>query len=311
MLKHLDSEVLIVGGGPAGLTAAIYLARFHRRVVVIDDGNSRAKWIPRSHNHAGFPDGIGGAELLGRMREQAARHGVHFIEAKVETVKARLDGFIATSADAAIECRALVIATGVRNRRPTLDEGVHSDALKRCLLRYCPICDGYEATDATVAVLGNDDHGVAEALFLRSFSSKVTLLAQQPLELDAHTHSTLAQAGIALASSPVAHLDFSGPQVIATLHDHSVLCFDTLYPALGSDVNNAPLLGLGLERSGEGCIVVDRHQRASLAGVYAIGDIVDALDQISVAMGHAAVAATTLHNDLRRADGQTLERNSR
>lgn len=310
MLKNLDAEVLIVGGGPAGLTAAIYLARFHRRVVVIDDGHSRAKWIPRSHNHAGFPDGIGGAELLSRMREQATRYGTHFVEARVEAINAREGGFVAATAAAAIDCRAIVIATGVRNRRPALEEAVHSEALERCLLRYCPICDGYEATNMAVAVLGADEHGVAEALFLRSFSPRVTLLAQRSVELDAHTRQTLARADIAWEPSPVAHLDFSGPQVTTTLQDNSVLHFDTLYPALGSDPNHALVRGLGVELSEEGCIVVDRHQRTSMTGIYAIGDIVAALDQISVAMGHAAVAATSLHNDLRKADGQTLERGS-
>ncbi|MBL8257960.1 MAG: NAD(P)/FAD-dependent oxidoreductase [Pseudoxanthomonas mexicana] len=308
MHENLDAEVLIVGGGPAGLTAAIYLARFHRRVVVVDDGNSRAKWIPRSHNHAGFPDGIGGTELLARMREQAIRYGAHLVEAKVERVDVLEDGFVAATEAASIACRAVVIAAGVRNRRPALDDAVHSDALERCLLRYCPICDGYEATDQAVAVLGADDHGVSEALFLRSFSSKVTLLAQSSVELDATTRQALARAGIAWAPSPVAHLDFSDSQVTATLQDSSVLRFDTLYPALGSDPNHALARSLGVELSEAGCIVVDRHQRTSMAGVYAIGDIVAALDQISVAMGHAAVAATSLHNDLREADGQTLDR---
>lgn len=199
----------------------------------------------------------------------------------------------------------------MRNRRPAVDEATHRDAPARCLLRYCPVCDGYEATDQTVAVLGADDHGVAEALFLRTFSKKVTLLAHRVFELDAYARKALLRSDIAWAPSPVSMFDFSGAQVAATLQDGSVMHFDTLYPALGSDTNHSFAAHLGMELSDEGCIVVDKHQRTSVKGVYAVGDIVAALDQISVAMGHAAVAATSLHNDLRKAAGQTLDRDSR
>lgn len=93
-------DVLVVGGGPAGLTAAIYLARYHRRVVVVDDGNSRAKWIPISHNHAGFPDGITGDELLRRMREQAERYGATILTDRIESVSGKADALQARGVSA-------------------------------------------------------------------------------------------------------------------------------------------------------------------------------------------------------------------
>ncbi|WP_083949184.1 NAD(P)/FAD-dependent oxidoreductase [Sphingobium cloacae] len=88
-------DALIVGGGPAGLTAAIYLARYRRRVIVVDEGHSRAKWIPRSHNHAGFPDGINGEELLGRIRDQAERYGATITTGRIDRLKASLQGLCA------------------------------------------------------------------------------------------------------------------------------------------------------------------------------------------------------------------------
>jgi thioredoxin reductase (NADPH) len=92
-------DALVVGGGPAGLTAAIYLARYHRRVVVVDDGNSRAKWIPLSHNHAGFPDGITGDELLRRMREQAERYGATILTDRINKVSGEVDALHARHPD--------------------------------------------------------------------------------------------------------------------------------------------------------------------------------------------------------------------
>ena len=137
-------DCLVVGGGPAGLTAAIYLARFHLDIMVVDGGKSRAAWIPCTRNHAGYPDGIAGTELLQRMRDQACKYG-----AKVQTefvTKLEKDEesglFTATWGSGDAKARSVLLATGVTNRRPPMDEALHDDALARGLIRYCPICDG-------------------------------------------------------------------------------------------------------------------------------------------------------------------------
>ena len=172
-------DCLIIGGGPAGLTAAIYLSRFHLDILVVDGGKSRASLIPCTRNHAGYPDGIEGTELLRRMREQACKYG-----AKIETefvTKLERDQktglFTANWGSGSATARAVLIATGVSNRRPPMEEELHDDALARGLVRYCPICDGYEVTDKRIGVIGSGSHGVAEALFLRSYTADVTLIA--------------------------------------------------------------------------------------------------------------------------------------
>jgi thioredoxin reductase (NADPH) len=302
--KSLDKRLdcIIVGGGPAGLTAAIYLARFHRQIVVVDDGNSRALWIPRSHNHAGFPDGIGGSELLSRMKSQAERYGAKLMQGRIDVIEGDAGHFRACGEGLDLKARTVILATGTVNRRPNIDPVTHRDALNRGQLRYCPVCDGFEASGQAIGVIGADARGVAEALFLRTYSDNVTLLAVETVEVDTDNRARLDQAGIKVEERPLARLDFSGHLVKAHLEGGGELPFNTVYPALGSDSNDGLAQALALEMGDGCCIAVDQKQRSSRKGIYAAGDIVYALDQISVAMGHAAIAATTLHNDLRQQD---------
>lgn len=301
-------DCVIVGGGPAGLTAAIYLARYRRKVAVVDDGNSRARWIPTSHNCAGFPDGIGGEDLLERMRAQARHYGARLVAGRVETIHDSEGQFVVQGDRLVLEARTVILATGTENRRPDVDPETHQLALEKGQLRYCPVCDGFEASDQAIGVIGATDRGVAEAMFLRTYSSDVTLLAVEAMDIDAQDRSCLDRAQIKLEHRPLAQLHFGEIGVTAQLRDGQTLRFDTVYPALGSESNDMLAKALGLEMGDGCCIAVDQKQRTSRKGVYAAGDIVHALDQISVAVGHAAIAATTLHNDLRECDGQTRGR---
>jgi thioredoxin reductase (NADPH) len=293
-------DCLVVGGGPAGLTAAIYLARYRRRALVVDAGHSRAAWIPRARNLAGFPDGIAGAELLRRMASQATGQGAIIERGTVTAVRRRFDGFVATVNGREVAARTLLLATGVVNRRPAgIEPADHDRGLARGLIRYCPVCDGHEAMDQRIAVLGADSHGVAEALFLRTYSDRLTLLPQRVADLGPDDHARLAAAGIAVEETAVTGWALGEAGIAAHLEDGRTLAFDCLYPALGSDHRAELAAMLGAELAGAGCIPTDAHQRTGVPGLYAAGDIVEALDQISVAMGHAAIAATAIHNALR------------
>ena len=150
-----DLDCLIVGGGPAGLTAAIYLARFHLKIRVVDAGRSRAALIPCTHNHAGYPGGISGTELIARMKEQARLYGAAIEDGRVTRLDRIEGGFCAEWGSGPTTARAVLLATGVTNRRPQMDEGLHDEALARGLIRYCPICDGYEVTDKRIGVIGD------------------------------------------------------------------------------------------------------------------------------------------------------------
>jgi thioredoxin reductase (NADPH) len=179
-----------------------------------------------------------------------------------------------------------------------MDEELHDDALARGLVRYCPICDGYEVTDKKVGVIGSDSHGVAEALFLRSFTADLTLIApDKALRLKPENHEQLKDARIDCVDGP-AHAVAISDQCITVDTAEGHYTFDSIYPALGSDTHVQLAEMVGADLSVENCIKVDRHQRTSVPGLYAAGDVVIGLDQISHAMGEGGVAATTIRNDL-------------
>jgi thioredoxin reductase (NADPH) len=234
------------------------------------------------------------------MRDQACKYG-----AKIETefvTKLERDQqsglFTATWGSGCAIAQTVLLATGVTNRRPPMEEELHDDALARGLIRYCPICDGYEVTDKKIGVIGSDSHGVAEALFLRSYTADVTLIApDKAMRLKPEDQEKLRQAGIECVDGPT--------QAAAISHDHIVVdtaeghyTFDSIYPALGSDTHTQLAEMAGADLSPDCCIKVDTHQRTNIPGLYAAGDVVIGLDQIGHAMGEGGVAATTIRNDL-------------
>ena len=303
LMENKPLDCLVIGGGPAGLTAAIYLARYHLEILVVDGGKSRAAWIPCSHNHAGFPDGISGVELLERMRAQAQKYGTR-IESEHVTKLDRDDTtglFTATWGSGEATARSVLLATGVTNRRPPMDETLHDEALAAGLIRYCPVCDGFEVTDKKIGVIGSGKCGVNEAIFLRSFTADVTLIApDKRVDISTEDQARLDEAGIETIDGPtegVATMD--GCITIDTAEGH--FTFDSVYPALGSDTHTQLAEMLGAELSDDCCIRVDSHQRTSVPGLYAAGDVVLGLDQISHAMGEGGVASTTIRNDLAKA----------
>ena len=297
--------MLIVGGGPAGLTAAIYLSRFHLRTVVFDGGSSRAGLIPLSRNHAGFPKGISGADLIARMRTQAEQYGTTIRAASVTAIE-QMDGGFLVTADERYLASAVLIATGVTNHRPPMDDALHATALAAGLLRYCPICDAFEVTDKRVGVIGTAEPGVKEAVFLRSYTADVTLIApDEAHDLNAEQRRRLCESGIRLVEAPDIAFALADDAIEVDTRD-GVLTFDSIYPALGSTIHSQLAQGLGARTEEVGCIIVDAHQRTSIYGLYAAGDVVLGLDQISHAMGEGGVAAATIRNEL--AAAKSLDR---
>ena len=291
-------DCLIIGGGPAGLTAAIYLSRFHLDIMVVDGGKSRAAWIPTSHNHAGYPEGINGEELLRRMREQAQLYGTKIETGQVSRLEQCDGAWVAEWGSGPVAAKSVLLATGVTNRRPPMDMELHDDAMARGLIRYCPICDGYEVTDKKIAVIGTGERGTAEVRFLRSYTADMTFVSPDlPHDLDDELRAELDEMGVTLIDGPVTAIE-PGDETIALVTASGRHDFASVYPALGSDTHILLAEMVGASLAGDACLKVDSHQRTSVVGIYAAGDLVLGLDQISHAMGEGGVAATTIRNDL-------------
>ena len=298
-MNNTPDDCIIIGGGPAGLTAAIYLARYRLDIRLFDCGTSRAALIPCTHNHAGYPDGIEGKELLARMLAQAEKYGATREERRVDRIEKRDDGFRVLCGEDEFSARTILLATGVFNRHPPgMTNELHDEALQRGLLRYCPVCDAYEVTDKRVGVIGTDDHGTAEALFLRAFTRDLTLISpDSDHDLDDECLTRLDDAEIARVDGPCGRYRIENEQ-IAVETAEGWMRFDSIYPALGSVIRSDLAVVVGADATDEGCLHVGDHLETSVPGLFAAGDVVLGLDQISHAMGQAGVAATAIRNRL-------------
>ncbi|HEX2138066.1 MAG TPA: NAD(P)/FAD-dependent oxidoreductase [Microvirga sp.] len=300
-------DCLVVGGGPGGLTAAIYLARFRRRFMLIDAGESRASWIPRSHNHPGFPKGVNGIELLERMRAQLREHEGDVQVGTVTSLKRQPDGlFVARLNGDSIAASHVILATGVVDIEPPLPNAL--EAVRRGLVRQCPICDGYEMSARKLVVIGRDAQGLGEALFLRTYTADITIVTLgQPLSLSAENRRLMERAGIRAVETPVAEIAIQGDRIARLdLADGSTLTFDAVYSALGIHPRADLAAVLGVELHPDRRIVTNAHQLTSIDGCYAAGDIVTGLNQLGVAMAQGEVAAVDIHNRLRAREGLKL-----
>lgn len=292
-----DADCVIVGGGPAGLTAALYLARFRRRCLVIDAGPSRASYIPTSHNYPGFPPGIVGVDLLERLRVQAQEYGARLVQGWVDSIEPHPSGFAVRHADQVTLTRRVILACGIEDELPDMP-GVH-DAIRRGIVRLCAICDGYEVSGENVAVYGEAENAISHAVFLRTFTDQVTVIVHGQTDACEQASALAEHYGIRVVPDHVESMRLTDDErVEVSTRKGERIIFDLVYPSLGSRVRSVLAQQLGARCDDGGSLLVDEHQKTSVEGLYAIGDLVKGLKQMSVATGHAAIAATDVHNSL-------------
>ena len=302
-------EIAIVGAGPAGLSAALYGARFCRTTLVLHDGQARARRIARTYNVPGFDNGITGPELIARMTAHASKYDAQFVETTVASATRESGVFVLTDAAGRTwRAQALILATGINLNQIPIDEEMHETAIANDVLRYCPVCDGYEHRGKRIAVVGCDMSGAGEALFLRQFSDDVTLLPKDEAELTAEERADLAAAGVRTIVAPIERY---APQTdcmqIYVKGKTAPLSFDVLYPALGVTPRNELAAGLSLALNDCGKTDAASPFGTNIPGLFCAGDVVEGLDQITIAIGHGAIAATKAHNWLRDQHGETVE----
>lgn len=300
-------DCLVIGAGPAGLTAAVYLLRYRLDILVIDRGGSRATLIPRSHNYPGFPEGIPGEELLARLRRQVEQYGGRVTQGEVHSISRRDDGDFEARADLGrFVARKVLLATGIEDEQPGLPN--LAQLIRQGHVRLCPVCDGYEVMNKHVSVLGPVKKAAEKALFLRSFTAKLTVLPiDDPSALAAEDLAKLADAEIEVMSARTSDIRATGDEMVAVLEDGREIVTEVVYPAMGCEVRSQLARELGAQCNELGYIRTDDHQRTAVPGLYAAGDVVNELNQICVATAHAAIAATDIYNQLRAEERRSLD----
>ena len=211
-------DCVIVGGGPAGLTAALDLARFGRRFALIDAGEPRAAWIPKSHNIPFFEAGISGADILKRQYQHLERYGVTPLRGDAREIAREKEGFTVSvqsegDSERSFVARRVLLASGSRDVEPELPD--LPDAIRRGLVRYCRSADGFEAGGKRIAVIGHGAHGLGEAVFIaRTYSRDVTLLTLgQPMRLDAEQQAAVERHHVRVVADPVSAIELEDDRI--------------------------------------------------------------------------------------------------
>ena len=297
-------DALIVGGGPAGLAAAVYLARACRTVAVFDCKRpGRSDWAQTNHNYLGFPEGITAVELTQRGRQQAERFGATFFDAEVTRVWRQDTVFSARTADLTLHGRALLLAPGVRDRWVTFPG--YEEYIGRSM-HWCIVCDGFEMQGKRVLVVGNDEQTAEEAIQMRGFTRDVAVLTNSgSLGLRPETVDQLDERGIRLIVGRIsgARSRKKGYFEAILLEGGMEVELDHLFSVQGADpVNDLPR-SLGVTTTPEGYVIADREGRTDVPGVYVAGDVTPRHShQIGTAVFEGATAASALNHELFQRD---------
>jgi thioredoxin reductase (NADPH) len=297
-----DFDCVIVGGGPGGLISALYLKRFKRKVALINAGKPRAAWGTKVNNLIGYHQGISGSVLLRRISKQISLLGgvKHIVGEATVTKLTRNSGFqIDVLPQGRWLAKKVILATGIEDVHPNIPN--LNQLRKLGLLKYCSICDGYEQRNKPVAVFVKDEFGIQKALFIANWTKNIKIIAPLNFKLSpVHTHA-IRKIKAKLIRSDLFSVEAAPDHKSLRIFLNSKKCLEAsvAYVELGCHVKDSAFKALrNLRRSKEGFIIASTEQRTSIPGLFAVGDCVNLLGQISVAAGQAAVAATTIHNDL-------------
>ncbi|WP_151770417.1 NAD(P)/FAD-dependent oxidoreductase [Streptomyces abyssomicinicus] len=294
------ADVLVVGGGPAGLSAAVALSRSLRRVIVVDAGHPRNAPADGAHNVLG-QEGVPPLELLAAGRREAEGYGARFLDDRAVTARRADDGFQVTLATGGVvRARRLLLATGLADGLPDLP-GVREHWGRSVL--HCPYCHGWEVRGRRIAVLGTGPHATHQAQMFRQLSEDVTLLRHTMPAPDEDTLEQLSARGIAVVDGPVARLldGEDGALRAVLLEDGTELPADAvvvgprfvaraeLYEQLGGSRTDHPL---------GSHIAVDAQGRTGIDGVWAAGNTADLAAMVTVASAAGLMAGAALNADL-------------
>ena len=291
-----EYEVLVVGGGPAGLSAALYLARFDRQTALFDSGYGRSSWHQVNHNYLGFPGGLPARRLRELGHEQLAEYQqVTIFDYKIEDIRRDTDWFIAEGQAGEWRGRAVILCTGVIDHYPHFDGW--EEYVGRSMF-WCITCDGYASRGMRIVVLGNTNDAASEAMQLTRFTDKLTVLTntQEDCGISPTFQKRLEAAGIPLICDKIDRIEGRDGQfeAIHTMGGHRIE-LDRLFNQQGATPQSELAADLGVALNDQGYIQTDTEQMTNVRGVFAAGDVTRLFaHQISTAVhegGQAASAA--------------------
>jgi thioredoxin reductase len=297
-------DCIVIGAGPAGLSASLFLARYRRRTLTFHHNSPRNEYAHGIHGFLGH-DGISPAELLARGRDEVTAYGGLIVESCVTGIE-RLSNehFRIRTGDVeqerrTFDTRRVLLATGLRDLTPDCPGFRDFYGVS---VHHCPDCDGYECTDKRIAVLGNGTKTIGFALKLLTWTNKITLINEDPSGLNNDDRAKLADFDISVRDQRVAALegDLDRKQLQRVVfRDGDPLECDALFFNLGTEPasNLHDMLGCKLDASC-GLIWVDRTRQTSVEGVYAAGDITPNSQLAVVAAAEGAMAAIHIHDSL-------------
>jgi thioredoxin reductase len=292
-------DVAIVGGGPAGLTASIWLARYLHTVVVVDSGDPR-NWETRGVNgFLGHPN-IRPAQLRGMGRDEARQYDVRFVDALCDRVTRHDDDhFELTLAEGKpLHARRLLLAIGLKDVWPAIP-GL--DRVYGSTAHVCPDCDGYDCRDLKVAVIGSGRKAVGMALNLSTWTRDIIICTNgEPANLDLPEYCEKLDAlNIPVIEFPISCVDHSGSRVHSlTFESGLALDCDKIFFAIGQYPADDLGAQLGCERDEGGHIIVDETYHTSVRNCFAAGDIVPGPQLAVAAAADGAIAALAIHKTL-------------
>lgn len=290
-------EVIIVGGGLAGLSAAIYLGRAQRDTLIIDSGRSLALWEPEVQNYLGFPEGISGEELLQRGLRQAMAYQAEIVKDQVVEIRRAGDLFRVLGERGSYAARRLLLATGLYHLPPDLP------GISECIghsIFFCKDCDAYRVQDRQIAIMGWNDDAVELALGMLKFTASLAILANGHAPRWSPRHQAwLEEYAIPVKLGKVTAVKQSDSQIRAlTFDDGSELTLECLFTTRGDVYHNQLAEDLGAEIDEEGQVLVNDKMRTSVPGLYAAGCLTPANCQMIIAAGQGATAGQAINRDL-------------
>jgi thioredoxin reductase (NADPH) len=303
MVQHSDfddpnvREVIVVGGGIAGLSAAIYLGRAQRDTLVIDSGHSMAKWEPVVENYLGFPGGVGGEDLLKSGCVQAKKHEVRLVRDEITNVLARESTFVLKGKKKTYRTKRLLIATGIFHLPPEIP------GVKQCLghsMFFCKDCDGYRVREKRIAIVGANNEAVEYALGMLHYSACVIVATNGERPTWDKRHARwLAEYEIPVARKRIRDVEHRKRKIRALeFADQEAVKIDYLFTTRGDIFHNQLAKKLGAKIDTDGQIKVDQCMRTNVPRLYAAGCVTPANCQMIIAAGQGAAAAQAINRDL-------------